>query len=216
MTRFAARTRRGLRHDIEALQALLDKRDAENADLRIRLRNTAQQVIDRADEKAELARKLAALDADHAEQARQLAELRDEREQLLTRIRGLEHAETLVAKTKEHFGRQRVTAALDAATSKLAAISADRDRLREPLNAASPTPCPWCGSEVRAEHGYVPGATGMPVPCGNDWHDDDAAQTVTDAATPAADAPAAPRAGDRKGPRRTGRPGGAQSDGGGK
>lgn len=34
-------------------------------------------------------------------------------------------------------------------------------------------PCPACGSEIRAERGYVPGSTGMPVTCGDDWHDEE-------------------------------------------
>lgn len=37
-----------------------------------------------------------------------------------------------------------------------------------------PGECPACGSPDPAERAYVPGATGMPVDCGNDWHDDDA------------------------------------------
>jgi hypothetical protein len=31
--------------------------------------------------------------------------------------------------------------------------------------------CPACGSETRAERGYVPGFTGMPADCGDGWHD---------------------------------------------
>jgi hypothetical protein len=34
--------------------------------------------------------------------------------------------------------------------------------------------CPACGSEERSEAGYVPGASGQPVTCASDWHDDDA------------------------------------------
>lgn len=34
-----------------------------------------------------------------------------------------------------------------------------------------PRSCPSCGSEVRAERGYVPGFTGMPVTCNDDWHE---------------------------------------------
>jgi len=30
--------------------------------------------------------------------------------------------------------------------------------------------CPACASAVRAERGYVPGQTGQPVSCGNEWH----------------------------------------------
>jgi hypothetical protein len=30
--------------------------------------------------------------------------------------------------------------------------------------------CPDCASEIRAEKGYVPGRTGQPVSCSNDWH----------------------------------------------
>ena len=33
--------------------------------------------------------------------------------------------------------------------------------------------CPSCGSEVRAECGYVPGFTGMPVTCPDEWHDEE-------------------------------------------
>lgn len=42
------------------------------------------------------------------------------------------------------------------------------------FNAVVTESCPACGSESRAECYYVPGATGMPVTCGSDWHDDDA------------------------------------------
>lgn len=34
-----------------------------------------------------------------------------------------------------------------------------------------PKGCPWCGSRDRDERGLVPGFTGMPVSCGNEWHD---------------------------------------------
>lgn len=39
--------------------------------------------------------------------------------------------------------------------------------------ADSPGTCPACGSEIRAERGYVPGFTGMPVTCGDEWHDEE-------------------------------------------
>jgi hypothetical protein len=32
--------------------------------------------------------------------------------------------------------------------------------------------CPACGSEVHAERGYVPGRTGMPVTCNDEWHEE--------------------------------------------
>lgn len=32
--------------------------------------------------------------------------------------------------------------------------------------------CPSCTSDVRAERWYVPGSTGMPVSCADEWHDD--------------------------------------------
>ena len=38
---------------------------------------------------------------------------------------------------------------------------------------AQPDSCPSCASEARAERGYVPGFTGMPVTCGDEWHDED-------------------------------------------
>ena len=45
------------------------------------------------------------------------------------------------------------------------------------FNGVAGTPpiggCPACGSEVRDERGLVPGFTGMPVTCGDDWHDED-------------------------------------------
>jgi hypothetical protein len=34
--------------------------------------------------------------------------------------------------------------------------------------------CPSCGSGSRAELAYVPGRTGQPVSCSDDWHDEDA------------------------------------------
>jgi len=37
-----------------------------------------------------------------------------------------------------------------------------------------PGTCPSCGSALRAERAYVPGSTGMPVTCGNDWHEEGA------------------------------------------
>ena len=33
--------------------------------------------------------------------------------------------------------------------------------------------CPACGSEVHAEIGLVPGFTGMPVSCPDEWHDEE-------------------------------------------
>ena len=38
-----------------------------------------------------------------------------------------------------------------------------------------PDSCVACGSEVRGERGYVPGFTGMPVTCGDEWHDEEGA-----------------------------------------
>jgi hypothetical protein len=42
-----------------------------------------------------------------------------------------------------------------------------------PLVPYPPTPaaCPACGSGDPAEPWYVPGGTGQPVTCCNDWHD---------------------------------------------
>lgn len=36
-----------------------------------------------------------------------------------------------------------------------------------------PDSCSSCGSEIRAEPGLVPGRTGMPVTCGDEWHDEE-------------------------------------------
>ena len=33
--------------------------------------------------------------------------------------------------------------------------------------------CPSCGSGIRTEPGYVPGFTGMPVTCSDEWHDEE-------------------------------------------
>jgi hypothetical protein len=57
-------------------------------------------------------------------------------------------------------------------------LGASRDEFYPTVNvtlAASiwAAPCPSCGSEIRAERGYVPGATGTPVTCGDDWHDEE-------------------------------------------
>lgn len=47
---------------------------------------------------------------------------------------------------------------------------AQRERLAKSLIARY---CVSCGSEIRAERGYVPGFTGMPVDCHDEWHDDE-------------------------------------------
>ena len=53
-----------------------------------------------------------------------------------------------------------------------------RQRRYAGLVAGTPsvTGCPSCGSEVRAELGLVPGFTGMPVSCSDEWHDEEDSQ----------------------------------------
>jgi hypothetical protein len=55
---------------------------------------------------------------------------------------------------------------------------AQRRQFREAQIEAKRNPvrdgeCPACGSEVRSEFGYVPGRTGMPVSCCDEWHEED-------------------------------------------
>jgi len=46
-------------------------------------------------------------------------------------------------------------------------------RCSSAVTVVSRMSCPACASEARSERGYVPGRTGMPVTCGNDWHDEE-------------------------------------------
>ncbi len=100
-------------------------------------------------------------------------------------------APELAALTAERDGLRKSLHAIELGIAEPSPQSVARDALNgryfDPgtdagvwnLNAAArpSAACPDCGSQERAERGYVPGFTGMPVGCVSDWHDreDDAA-----------------------------------------
>jgi hypothetical protein len=57
---------------------------------------------------------------------------------------------------------------------RVIALVAEVRRLHIAEHPAGKESCPSCGSGSRAELAYVPGRTGQPVSCSDDWHDEDA------------------------------------------
>jgi hypothetical protein len=85
---------------------------------------------------------------------------------------------------------------LNLAWSELSGLSLADAEADDVVDAEILDVCPSCASAVPADRGYVPGSTGLPVTCPDEWHEDE--DELLHGIQPATDVPTTPEEIERR------------------